>query len=1163
MNDYLGPIDAEVRAAALDPARSFCVTAPAGSGKTELLSQRVLRLLATVAQPEEVLAITFTRKAAAEMQQRILAALRLAAVEPEPAEPHRRLTWQLARAALQQSAAQGWQLLDNPARLRVLTIDGLCASLVRQLPVLSAQGGQPRVAERPELCYQAAVDALLEQLEQPGPVGDALAELLRHLDVSVERLQRLLLALLARRDQWLPLIGLGVGDAARAQLEAVLQQVQREALLRARLRFLSYAGDLLPLLDFAATQLAEHDPDHALTALAGAVELPAADSTAVADWYALADWLLTKDGGWRKQVTVRQGFPPGADRDEKERNKQRKQAMSALLAQLALEPDLADELDQLRRLPAATYDDGQWRILAQLTALLPYAAAQLEVAFQQRGEVDFTAISLAALAALGDDSAPGELLLRLDERIRHLLVDEFQDTSSTQFRLLERLVTGWTEHNEQGHAPQTLFIVGDGMQSIYGFREANVGLFLGARRRGVNGLPLTDAPLQVNFRSTPTVVGWVNRVFATAFPAVEHIARGAVSYEVSHAFKRDEAGSEVAVWGVRDDAGRSGEADWCVALVQRALAADPAGSIAVLVRNRPHLAAIVPALARAGIRWRAADIDPLAQRAAVQDLLALLKALLNPADRISWLALLRSPLVGLDHRDLHALAAGDEGEGLGRTLWTRLRDAAVLATLSAQAQERLANVIAVLEQAQASRARKPIRSWLEGVWLALGGPLTLADDSEWRDLRVLLDLLEQLPASADPLQVEQRLGQLYARAEPSPDARVTLMTVHKSKGLEFDTVIIPGLDRAPRSDDKPLLLWHETLDATGAPALLLAAAPASAGGDDPIYAYLADERKRKQQLEDTRLLYVAATRAVRNLHLVFADVSDRADDEAWAGPGAGSLLARIWPAVVDEVRWREAGLVAAPVAATAAPATLRRVPADWRLAKVAAPAATEPAPVPTAASATKPLPFAQADLFAAPAPPPISTPVPVEAQPEEPASIADTLETRIGTVIHGLLEQLVKLGWDGWNARTPARKTQLAEQLLRQTGVAPDQLDVAAAAVVQALDSALADPRGRWLLSPHAESVAEWELQWLQAPGRSRRLVIDRSFVDEQGVRWIVDYKSSLPRAGESLAAFGAREALAYRPQLEIYRELVRALEQRPLRLALYFPRVPHWVELD
>jgi ATP-dependent exoDNAse (exonuclease V) beta subunit len=183
----------------------------------------------------------------------------------------------------------------------------------------------------------------------------------------------------------------------------------------------------------------------------------------------------------------------------------------------------------------------------------------------------------------------------------------------------------------------------------------------------------------------------------------------------------------------------------------------------------------------------------------------------------------------------------------------------------------------------------------------------------------------------------------------------------------------------------------------------------------------------------------------------------------------------------------------------------------------------------------------------------VAAPAPLVA-----AGVADTLETRIGTVTHQLLEQLVRFGSESWSARAAAAKHALAAQLLVQGGVADEQLENAAAAVLQCVDTMLADERGRWLLrADHAASAVEWELL-----AQGQRYVIDRSFVDADNVRWIVDYKSTLPRADETLAAFAAREVALYRPQLETYRALVGQLDARPIRTALYFPRIPLWQEI-
>src|SRR6185369_749409 len=186
--------------------------------------------------------------------------------------------------------------------------------------------------------------------------------------------------------------------------------------------------------------------------------------------------------------------------------------------------------------------------------------------------------------------------------------------------------------------------------------------------------------------------------------------------------------------------------------------------------------------------------------------------------------------------------------------------------------------------------------------------------------------------------LEQRLRTLYARADHAPQTRVLLMTIHKSKGLEFDTVIVPGLDAGARGDDKPLLRWSEYLANDGALGLTMAVR-STTSTDDPTYAWLDYEHKQKRALEDTRLLYVAATRAIKRLYLLF---STNSEDE-FKSPATNSLLSRIWAAVEAEVKWIDitAQQIDTPIASSTEiqsvkDSTLQRVPATWPI-PIAAP----------------------------------------------------------------------------------------------------------------------------------------------------------------------------------------------------------------------------------
>ncbi len=1168
MTDPLSGADWRARLEALDPSRSFIVQAPAGSGKTELLIQRYLVLLSHVGSPEEIAAITFTRKAAAEMRRRVLESLAAARGEERPAEPHRALTWEHARAVIERDRALGWRLEENSARLRIQTIDALCASLTRQMPVLAAFGAQPRSIEDAGPRYREAARATLALLEDEGKAAGDVAKLLAHLDNNLGVAEDLLAGMLRKRDHWLR--NLHSADDRKA-LESALGAVRREAMARVRaLAPAGETGELLALAAYAARNLAADDRESTLRDCADLGGLPGTGDADLFAWLGLAELLLTASGDWRKAADARIGFPVGADKAGRAAAKEWKGRHSALVAGLADSEDLRGALEALRRLPPARYTDAQWDALGAIADLLPLAVAELKLVFASRGEADFVEIAQGALAALGEPDAPTDLLLSLDYRIHHILVDEFQDTSFTQFELLEMLTAGWQGGGGDG---RTLFLVGDPMQSIYRFREAEVGLFLRARQRGIGQVALTPLTLSANFRSQADIVDWVNRAFEQVMPPAENIAAGAVPYSPSEPVHPAQSGAVLVHAFFNGDA--QGEAAQVAALVESAQAEDPEGSIAVLVRNRSHLVEIVPRLKERGLRFRAIEIEPLGHRQVVQDLLALTRALAHPADRLAWLALLRAPWCGLSLADLFALVAaspsddGRPGAGVAknhqdlfadigspsgtaknplvgidkRTVAEMLGDERRLARLGADGRARIERVRPVLAHAMAERLRGSLRERVEAAWLALGGPACVEDDTDLEDAEIYLDYLEDSEEAgeiADLAALEEGVAKLYALPDLHAGEGLQIMTIHKAKGLEFDTVILPGLGGLSGKDRRDLFIWMERVAAgEGDSQLLLAPINPTGSDKDPIYEYIRDFDREKTGHENGRLLYVAATRARKHLHLV-GDTRLQADDEGPAPevPGAGSLLAKLWPAVESDFAEaaRQAPLSISPVSgqgsargAGAGPVDqdLRRLPSNWALPEA-----------PCAAAWTAPR-----DLE--------------RAREQIEFSWAGETARRVGSVVHRWLQRIAEDGMQGWNrARVEAMRDAFRGELAAQ-GVEDGELAAAAGRVARALANSLDDARGRWLLGPQGDARSEYRLSSV-VDGERRHLVIDRMFADAQGRRWIVDYKAG-SHEGAEVDAFLDRERLRHRAQLERY---ARALgEGKTASLGLYFPAVPGWRE--
>ena len=1182
--------DVAERREALDPQRSFIVQAPAGSGKTSLLTQRYLTLLAHVHHPEEIIAITFTRKAATEMRNRIIEALNKACEAP-PATEHEHHTWALARAVLARDEHSGWNLLAHPARLRIHTIDALCNTLTRQMPVLSNFGAAPVTTTDMADLYHEAARETLALLETGERWSLAIERLLIHLDNDLALVEAMLANMLEKRDQWLRHVTTGTADRAqqRAVLEKALHHTIKNALVEVRQSLLGHlpvgiAHQLAELMRYAASNPLP-DKNCSIRALQYCESLPGDDITDLPAWLGIATLFLTDKGTWRKQADKNIGFP--APDSEKDGNaafrKDMKNRFKLLLDNLPHHNDgPCAALNDLRHLPSMQYSDDQWLIMEALLDLLPVAVAQLHMVFRDRGQVDFSEVAQRAAHALGSADNPTDLALALDYRIQHILVDEFQDTSFGQYQLLERLIAGW----QRGDG-RTLFLVGDPMQSIYRFREAEVGLFLRAREYGVGDVKLEPLTLRVNFRSQAGIVDWFNHAFKLIFPLDENISNGAVTYSPSIAAHPTGKDPEIYIHPCFDK-NSFAEAAQIATLIEQARNSNPAVKIAILVRARSHLTDIVAALQAAGLRYRAIEIESLEHRPIVQDLLALTRALLNPADRIAWLAVLRAPWCGLTLADLHALCATQHKAALFDVISVTTQFGADQLTIDGQV--RLARIHKILGAALAQRRRQHLRHWVEGVWLALGGPACVEDETDLEDAAVFFDLLEKMQRGGDIENIahlEEQLARLFALPDQEADESLQLMTIHKAKGLEFDTVIVPGLARRMPADEDRLLRWIERPAVPqggriAAPReesdLLLAPIKARGQKEDNIYAYLKYVDQQKQRYETARLLYVAITRAKKALHL-FGSVTLNEKDGSIKKPLRGSLLSQLWPVVEAEfiknipenINTSREGRHDEKT--SPAGHAVRRLSAGWCL-----PEARPHVIIGTVQASVIAMPVDDIEFL-----------------------WASDKARHIGSAVHRMLRQIARQGVSSWNNISPEMQQRRYRAILLQLGVMAPEVEDAVQRVTTALQCTINDERGRWVVDQqHHDARCEYALSGL-IQGKLTSIIIDRTFVDTQGcvsvaggrmpgatdtqgraqakgsvsvarsrmpgatdgqgIRWIIDYKTG-SHEGSDINAFLDSEQNRYRGQLERYAALMQQWDKaHTIRLGLYFPLIGGWRE--
>ena len=1040
-------------------------------------------------------------------------------------------TWSLAVAARRHLQASSLDVERQPSRLRIETIDAFNAWLASQLPISAGAGSAFQVMADATPCYEEAARRALAHAEDD-QFGAAVDRVLALDDQRWRRLRELIARMLPSRDRWLPLLA-GRLQAASALDGAQLERVRRHLDEDLRLlvsRVLIRAHDvfgteriaaLSTLMQCAAERLGAQRPELAEWQHDGSPLR--ADTADLGRWRGVAQLLLTGAGELRKRLTKSEGFPPQcAD----------KAPMSGLLQELDRDPNARQTLVEIRVLPAPAYSDEQWARVREVAQVLVLAAAQLDQVFREQGAADFPAVSLAALRALGPADAPTDLALRLDYRLQHILVDEFQDTSSAQLELVRLLTAGW-----QTGDGRSVFCVGDPMQSIYGFRQAEVRAFLELAEDGIGELRFDVQRLHDNFRSAKPVVEWINECFSRILPRVDDRDRGAIAFRPSTAaVEPTEPAAPAAGVALEGFAARAAESTAIAGMIATQAALHPQWRIAVLVRARTHAREIAAALRAHGVAFRAVEIEPLQDRGIVRDVIMLLSALLHFGDRIAWLALLRAPWAGLRLEDLLRIARA------APLVWDAMHDEGLLEQLSEDGRMRCLRLRSTLESAFRVRNDSSLARWVERTWLELGGAscASSAQDLELAGTAFArLRELEQrgLPDAAD---LTRAFADLYA--DHGAASAVEIMTIHKAKGLEFDMVVVPALDRpVPRGSDQ-LLVTHQ-FARTGRDGMVMAARPPVGGDSDPLFNFLRHQIRDAAGLEAERLLYVACTRAKWQLRLTAtiggAEESDESADEsaqrsAWS-PHAGSLLAVLWPVVAAQFTAAQDAARTATDPGDGAPrgGPLWRVPKDW-LPRVGSDAlATEPIG----------------------SPPTLREETPVFDWAGETAR-------RVGTLVHAELHAMDVASSDERAIR--ARDAQFRRWLALH-GVPPERLAEAASRAVEALVAVHRDPRGRWILQKGREDMREHALSGRSGSGgRSQgevaRVVFDRSFIDEEGVRWVIDYKTSQHQGG-GLDEFLDSEVLRYRPQLHRYAALARKLGPEPIRLGLYFPLMRAWRE--
>ena len=602
--------------------------------------------------------------------------------------------------------------------------------------------------------------------------------------------------------------------------------------------------------------------------------------------------------------------------------------------------------------------------------------------------------------------------------------------------------------------------------------------------------------------------------------------------------------------------------------------------VAILGRAKNHLVPIAQALREAGIPFRAVELEQLAARPEVLDALVLARALLNPQDRVAWLGVLRAPWCGLSLDDLHRIAGNDDSEQRPLPLPELIAER--LPLLSEEGRVAAGRVLDTIASAPALRAANPTASlgtWLEQVWLRLGGA-SCVDATARANLDLLWSCLDRLLDGEPELLgpgLNAALDKLTALPDPGADSDcgVQLMTIHKSKGLEFEVVIVPELQAPAGRGKTRMLTWLERgLAEPGESGeiteFLIAPLQRKREGRGRAKEWVDRVYRERESQETRRILYVAATRAREELHLFARPACKEKDGELTLVEPVNSLLATAWPALEEEVRKRFEGWKAARstqktreeeeiesiaasgesnLAVMPSPTLLRRLPPDYRTLFSQVPKCEGPGAPAASRAATEP-----ADLGMGTGP--------AQLYPRHEGGL---LSRALGTAVHTLLEELARLrnrlNWQAARSALQQFEPRIAAQV-RATGVEQPQAAQIAAEALQLALKASHDPIGSWILSPHATAASEAAWAGVVA-GDLRSVRVDRVFragptpgAEGNDCWWIIDYKTTHAGNLDPEQALPRLRQL-FAPQLEAYAGILRNLHgvDAPLFAGLFYPR--------
>ncbi len=1086
----------------VNPAASVFVSANAGTGKTSLLTKRVLSLLLHGVSPARILCLTYTKAAAAEMEQRVLGSLGTWVMADEKTL-RQELTAILARSPddtmLTHARGLFATVLDVPESVRIQTLHGFCQTLLKRFPLEAGVSPQFSVMDsrtEQEMLKQARLQLFAD-------ASGTLKEAIAHLAAGSGGgdFDALLATLAKHKFAFRALFSRPGGlDAAIDEVRALLA-VERDGSLESLIeKHFAYDAAVLAELRRIAEILSKGEKTDRTTAAV------------------LADWLSAKDAATRMVLVERYTAvfvtQKNTAKDVYTKKAGIDQASKELLDYEGQRVIVFAEA--YRALNLAARNEAILRLAEALLAL--YDGIK-----RRHARMDYDDLILAASELLERPGHAAWVLFKLDGGIDHVLVDEAQDTNPAQWGIIQALVGDFFAGESKSENDRSIFVVGDEKQSIFSFQGAEVRLlsamqgYFGERIEAA-GQPVDTISLTKSYRSLSNILQAADAVFGTHDTPLRHIPT------------RAEHDGLVELWPViaSEDASPSAQTqlvnkladtirDWLKngLWLEARNRAVTAGDIMILVRTRTALVdKLTRALKRRGVPVAGVDRMELTENLAVQDLIALGEVLLLPEDDLTLAAVLKSPVCNIDEETLFALAA-ERGD---KTLWERLHENAPAA-----------DALALLKNLRAKADFMPpyeLYAYALGT-LGLRNRFTGRMGEEYADAideflsQALVYEQENVPSLQGFLHwLKNSKSEIKRDMEQSKRA-VRIMTVHGAKGLQAPVVILP--DTVSKPDMKDRLHWSG-MEKEKIPLWL----PAE-GRDCAASALLRAGAKERMMEEYRRLLYVAMTRAEDHLYICGATGEKNVSDDSWYQLIRRGLEPQATACETPVGEGLRLGNV--PLVKTAPSLTLplegegsaRKRAGGGGFAFLSKPTPAEPSP---------PKPLAPSRLGEEP---PAASP----ANPE--------IFVR-GLFIHALLQYLPDVPKKDW------------ESVARGIA-APYRNQMSDSRIENCMREAMAlieNPEFAAVFSPGAvaEAPITGTVQVNGAPvvvsGKIDRLVISKKEI------WIVDYKTNqIPPDANSVP-------LAYRRQMALYRLLLQEIfPKHAVRAALLWTAIPRMDILD